>query len=130
MICELKISVCIPPLQNMRPPPIYPQLSHLHDHGLAILASITPFRNMCLPPISILNQSTPFHLKRSYSRSDFSPLISSKPQVLKRRSIEKKRKRGRKCIEKKKAPRVSSNKRGGQYFERRKTLQLQKFFFI
>jgi hypothetical protein len=30
----------------------------------------------------------------------------------------------------KKAPRVSSNKRGSQYFERRKTLQLQKFFFI
>jgi hypothetical protein len=29
---------------------------------------------------------------------------------------------------KKKASRVSSNKRGSQYFERRKTLQLQKFF--
>jgi hypothetical protein len=28
----------------------------------------------------------------------------------------------------KKASRVSSNKRGSQYFERRKTLQLQKFF--
>jgi hypothetical protein len=31
------------------------------------------------PPISKLNQSTPFHLKRSCWRSDFSPLISSKP---------------------------------------------------
>jgi hypothetical protein len=32
--------------------------------------------------------------------------------------------------EKKKALRVSSNKMGGQYFDTRKTLQLQKFFFI
>jgi hypothetical protein len=73
MICELKISACIPPLRNMHPPPIYPRLSHLHDHGLAILAYITPFQNMRRPPISTLNQSTPFHLKRSC------PLISSKP---------------------------------------------------
>jgi hypothetical protein len=27
----------------MRPPPIYPQLPHLHNHGLAMLACITPF---------------------------------------------------------------------------------------
>jgi hypothetical protein len=39
--------------------------------------------------------------------------------------VLKKRKKQRK-----KAPRVSSNKRGSQYFERRKTLQLRKFFFI
>jgi hypothetical protein len=32
--------------------------------------------------------------------------------------------------EKKKGPRVSSNKRGSPYFERRKTLQLQKFFLM
>jgi hypothetical protein len=32
--------------------------------------------------------------------------------------------------EKKKAPRVSSNKRGSQYFERRKKLQLQKLFLM
>jgi hypothetical protein len=31
---------------------------------------------------------------------------------------------------KRKAPRVSSNKRGSQYFERRKTLQLQKSFLM
>jgi hypothetical protein len=31
---------------------------------------------------------------------------------------------------KKEAPRVSSNKRESQYFERRKTLQLQKFFLM
>jgi hypothetical protein len=30
----------------------------------------------------------------------------------------------------KKAPRVSSNKRGSQYFERRKILQLQKHFLM
>jgi hypothetical protein len=40
------------------------------------------------------------------------------------------RERGRKSIKKRerKAPRISSNKRGNQYFERRKTLQLQKPF--
>jgi hypothetical protein len=77
----------------MHPPPICPQFPHLHDHGLAILACITPFRNMRPPPISTLNQSTPFHLKRSCWRSVFSPLISSKPQVLKTRSIEKREKK-------------------------------------
>jgi hypothetical protein len=65
MICELKISAFIPTLWNMRPPPIYPQLPHLYDHDLAILACITPFQNMRPPPISALNQFTPFHLKRS-----------------------------------------------------------------
>jgi hypothetical protein len=44
---------------------------------------------------------------------------------------KKERKRGRKSIEKrKKAPRVYSKKRRSQYFERRETLQHQKFFFI
>jgi hypothetical protein len=43
--------------------------------------------------------------------------------VLKRWSIEKKEKG------KKKAPKVSSNKRGSQYFERRKILQLQRSIF-
>jgi hypothetical protein len=31
---------------------------------------------------------------------------------------------------KRKAPRVSSNKRGSQYFEKRKTLQLKKSFLM
>jgi hypothetical protein len=31
------------------------------------------------PLISTLNQSIPFYLKRSFWRSDFSPLMSSKP---------------------------------------------------
>jgi hypothetical protein len=39
-------------------------------------------------------------------------------------------KKGGKEMKKKKAPRVSSNKRRSQYFERRKTLQLQKFFLM
>jgi hypothetical protein len=44
-------------------------------------------------------------------------------------SIKKREKEEEKVLKKrKKAPRVSSNKRGSQYFERRKTLQLQKFF--
>jgi hypothetical protein len=40
---------------------------------------------------------------------------------------EKNREREKK---EKNATRVSLNKRGSQYFERRKTLQIQKFFFI
>jgi hypothetical protein len=40
--------------------------------------------------------------------------------------LKKEEKRGRK----RKAPRVSSNKRGSQYFERRKTLQLQRSFLM
>jgi hypothetical protein len=42
------------------------------------------------------------------------------------RKKEKKRKRKKR----KKAPRASSNKRGSQYFERRKTLQLQRSFLM
>jgi hypothetical protein len=84
------------------------------------------------PPIFTLNQSIPFHLKRSFWRSDVSPLISSKPprpQETEHRERERERKR-KKNIEKRerKAPRISSNKSGSQYFERRKTLQLQKPF--
>jgi hypothetical protein len=33
----------------MRPPPIYPQFPHLHNHGLAMLACITPLQNMRPP---------------------------------------------------------------------------------
>jgi hypothetical protein len=96
IIYELKISACIPPLWNMRPPSIYPQLPHLHDHGLVILASITPFQNMCPPPIFTLNQSIPFHLKRSFWRSNFSPLISSKLLSLQETEHREERERKRK----------------------------------
>jgi hypothetical protein len=61
------------------------------------------------------------HLKRGFWRSDFLLEYHQNPQILKRRSIEKKEKE---------APRVSSNKRRSQYFERRKTLQLQRFFLM
>jgi hypothetical protein len=57
------------------------------------------------------------HLKRSFWRSHFLLKYHENPQVLKRWSM-------------KKAPRVSSNKRGSQYFERRKTHQLQKLFLM
>jgi hypothetical protein len=56
------------------------------------------------PPIFTLNQSVPFYLKRSFWRSGFSPLISSKPpspEEMEHRKRERK-KRGRKSIEKKK----------------------------
>jgi hypothetical protein len=148
MIYELKILPCIPPLWNMRPPLIYPQ-PHLYDHRLAILACITPFQNMRPLPIFTLNQSIPFHLKWSFWRSDFSPLISSKPlspqetehrkreiqkeeeKVLKReRERERERKRKKSIEKERKSPRISSNKRGSQYFERRKIVQLQKPFYM
>jgi hypothetical protein len=106
MICELEILVCIPPLWNMHPPPIF-----------------------------TLNQSIPFHLNRSFSRSDFSPLNIIKTPSPQETENREKREREREKEEEKvlkererKAPRISSNKRGSQYFERRKTLQLRKPF--
>jgi hypothetical protein len=100
----------------MCPPLIYPQLPHLHNYGLAMLACITPSRNMCPPPVYWR------HLKRSFWRSDVLLKYHQNPRVLKRRSMKKKGKR--------KTPRVSSNKRGSRYFERRKTLQLQNSFLM
>jgi hypothetical protein len=60
------------------------------------------------------------HLKRGFLRSDFLLKYHQNPQALKGWSIEKR----------KQAPRVSSNKRGSQYFERRKILQLQRSFLM
>jgi hypothetical protein len=45
-----------------------------------------------------------------------------------RRSIEKKKKKEKE--KRKKAPTFSTNKRGSQYFERRKKLQLQRSFLM
>jgi hypothetical protein len=56
--------------------------------------------------------------EKKFLKKWFSPQISSKPQSPQETEHEK--------IGKRKTPRVSSNKRGSQYFERRKTLQLQK----
>jgi hypothetical protein len=61
--------------------------------------------------------------KKKFLNKWFSPQISSKPPSPQETKHEKKG-------EKKKAPRVPSNKRGSQYFERRKTLQLQKPFLM
>jgi hypothetical protein len=133
MICELKISACIPPLCNMCPPPIYPQLPYLYDHGLAVLACITPFWNMRPPSISTLNQSTPFHLKRSCWRSDFSPLISSKPPSSQETGHRKKeRKWGRKSIEKRKKERKlqeSLQIKGKSIFWEEKNTSTSKILF-
>jgi hypothetical protein len=68
------------------------------------------------------------HLKRDFWRTDFLLKYHQNPQVIKRRSIEKRKKE--KGKRKEKAPRVSSNKRGSQYFERRKILQLQRSFLM
>jgi hypothetical protein len=55
----------------------------------------------------------------------FSPQISSKPPSPQETEHRKKEKTKTKT---KKAPSVYSNKRGSQYFERRKTVQLQRSF--
>jgi hypothetical protein len=71
----------------------------------------------------------PFHvmpLERRFLKKWFSPQISSKPPSPQETEHKKKKKRRKR----KKAPRVSSNKRGSQYFERRKILQHQRFFLI
>jgi hypothetical protein len=66
-------------------------------------------------------------LKRGFCRSDFLLKYHQNLQALKRWSIEKKEEKGKK---EKKAPRVSSNKRRSQYFDRRKILQLQRSFLM
>jgi hypothetical protein len=68
--------------------------------------------------VSITGILKPFEKK-------FSPQISSKTPSPQETDHEKKREE-----EKRKALIVSSNKRGSQYFERRKILQLQKFFLM
>jgi hypothetical protein len=63
-------------------------------------------------------------------RKRFSPQISSKTPGPQETEHKRERERERERKGKKKAPMVSSNKRGSQYFERRKTLQFQKFFLM
>jgi hypothetical protein len=58
----------------------------------------------------------------------FSSNIIKNHNVLRRRSIEKMKKEEK--GKRKKALRVSSNKRGTQYFENKKTLQLQRSFLM
>jgi hypothetical protein len=69
----------------------------------------------------------PFYVKpleKKFLKKWFSPQISSKPPSQRDRAYIRKREG------KRKAPRVSSNKRGSQYFERGKTLQLQNSFLM
>jgi hypothetical protein len=69
----------------------------------------------------------PFHVmpfKKRFLKKWFSPQISSKPSSSQDMEHRKKEGKGKR----KKAPRVSSNKRGSKYFKRRKTLQLQRSF--
>jgi hypothetical protein len=61
--------------------------------------------------------------EKKFLKKGFSPQISSKPPSP--QEMEHEKKEG-----KRKAPIVSSNKRGSQNFKRRKTLQLQKFFLM
>jgi hypothetical protein len=76
--------------------------------------------------ISII-MTMPFHVKpfeKKFLKKWFSPKISSQPRSPQETEHIKKR------DGKRKGPRVSSNKRGGQYVERRKTLQQQKSFLM
>jgi hypothetical protein len=78
--------------------------------------------------ISIV-MTKPFHVmpfERRFLKKWFSPQISSKPPTPQETENRKKKKRkkeekGKRKRKRKKASRVS-NKRGSQYFERRKTL--------
>jgi hypothetical protein len=74
----------------------------------------------------------PFHVtpfEKRFLKKWFSPQISSKPPSP-QETEHRKKKIKRRNRKKKKAPRISSNKRGSQYFERRKKLQLQRSFLM
>jgi hypothetical protein len=93
----------------MHPLPIYPQLPHFHNHGLAI----------------------PFHfIWKEIFEECFSPHLSSKSASPQRdRALKKGRHREKKYWKKRnKKEKLQESlqiKRGSQYFERRKAFQLQ-----
>jgi hypothetical protein len=96
MICHPKFVAIL--TQNMHPPPIYPQLPHFHNHGLAI----------------------PFHFNsKEIFEGCFSHRLSSKSPSPQRDGALKKREREKvlkKEEGKRKAPRVSINKKGKSIF--------------
>jgi hypothetical protein len=99
----------------MRPPLIYPQLHHFHNHGLAI----------------------PFHfIWNKILEECFSPHLSSKSPSPQRDGALKKRERegGRKSIKKRgrkrKAPRVSANKIRKSIFREEKNISTSKSFYV
>jgi hypothetical protein len=66
-------------------------------------------------------------LKEIFEEAIFSSNIIKNPKSLRDGASKEKKRKEKK---RKKAPWVPSNKRGSQYFERRKTLQLQKLFLM
>jgi hypothetical protein len=96
----------------MHPPPIYPQLPHFHNHGLVI----------------------PFHfIWKEIFEECFSPHLSSKFQSSERDGALKEREREsieKKGNEKEKLQESLQIKRESQYFERRKTFQLQNLLTL
>jgi hypothetical protein len=79
--------------------------------------------------ISIV-MTMPFHVmpyEKRFFKKWFCPQISSKPPSPQETEHRKKEKKERK---RKKETRVSTNKRGSQYFERRKILQLEISFLM
>jgi hypothetical protein len=80
----------------MCPPLIYPQLPHLHNHGLAISSHA---------------------IRKEFSKVVFLLKYHQNPQVLKETEHRKKREKSiEKRERKRKAPRVSSNKKGKSIF--------------
>jgi hypothetical protein len=71
----------------------------------------------------------PFHVmpfKKRFLKKWFSPQISSKPSSSQEMEHRKKEGKGKR----KKAPRVSSNKRGSKYFKRRKHFNFKDLFYV
>jgi hypothetical protein len=97
----------------MHPPPIYPELSHLQNHVLAMLACIAPFRNMRLPAVYWS------HLKRSFWSGDFLLKYHQNPS----RDEAKKKKRGRE-----KKLQESSNKEELIFWEKKKHFDFKNPF--
>jgi hypothetical protein len=93
----------------MCPPLIYPQLPHLHNHGLAISSHA---------------------IWKEFSKVVFLLRYHQNPQVLKETEHRKKREKKvlKKEREKEKLQEYLQVKRGSQYFERRQTFQLQNLF--
>jgi hypothetical protein len=98
----------------MRPPLIYPQLSHFNNHGLAISS------------------------EKKFLKSVFLLVYHLNPQVLKEtehwkkgereKVLEKREKKEKGEERKRKAPRVSSNKKEKSIFWEEKNIASSKFF--
>jgi hypothetical protein len=95
----------------MHPPPIYPQLPHFHNYSLAI----------------------PFHfIWKEIFEKYFSPRLLSKSSSTQRDGALKKREKKvlKKEEGKRKAPRVSANKKGKSIFWEEKNILTSKSFYV